>query len=184
MGGQKDISVHWKFFSLRIINKGRKVRKDFRTIHEMGLKALRVAAAVRRDFGNIGVEKIYTVMGTFYHHDHRDIDDPFTMEEALRICDFPVGLTKALKDKTLDSEIEGDMALAIDKAGKDVGVPLIVLNGGRGDGFFGPVLSPAPRGKKAVKLWDALVTVGSTPGFFELKRTRNTGPVFGHRPKV
>jgi hypothetical protein len=76
------------------------------------------------------------------------------------------------------------MAKAVEKAGKDVGVPLIVLDGGDGPGFFGPVLSPAPTGKAAVALWDAMVAAGSTEGFYEFKRTRTTGPVFGERPAV
>jgi len=184
VGRQKDISVKWKFFSLRIINKGRRVRKDFRILHEIGLKALRVAAAVRREFGNAGVERLYTAMGTFYHHDQRDMDELSVMEEILRTCKYPTGLAKALKDKSLDSEIEGDMTQAIDKVGNDAGVPLIVLDGGKGEGFFGPVMSPAPRGKKAVAVWDALITLGGAPGFFELKRRRDTGPIFGNRPKI
>ena len=73
---------------------------------------------------------------------------------------------------------------AIAKAGTDVGVPFIVLDGGKGAGFFGPVMSPAPTAKDAVKFWDAIIAVGGTPGFFELKRTREIGPMFGQRPKI
>ncbi|MBW1998264.1 MAG: hypothetical protein JRJ29_09910 [Deltaproteobacteria bacterium] len=176
--------MRWKFFSLRIVNKGRRIRKDFKIVQEIGLRALRVAAAVRREFGNAGVERLYTVMGTLYHHDHGDMDELSVMEEILRTCKYPAELAKALKDRSLDLEIEGDMAQAMDKVGKDVGVPLIVLEGGKGEGFFGPVMSPAPRGKKAVAVWEALITLGGTPGFFELKRRRDTGPVFGPRPRI
>ena len=73
---------------------------------------------------------------------------------------------------------------AIAKAGSDVGVPLIVLDGGKGAGFFGPVMSPAPTGKRAVEFWDAIISAGGTPGFFELKRTREIGPLFGERPEI
>jgi len=76
------------------------------------------------------------------------------------------------------------MDQAIAKAGTDVGVPQIVLEGGQGPGFFGPVMSPAPTGADAVKFWDAIIAAGSMPGFFELKRTREVGPNFGERPKV
>jgi hypothetical protein len=63
-------------------------------------------------------------------------------------------------------------------------VPLIVLDGGKGPGFFGPVFSPAPTGNPAAALWDAIIVAGRTPGFFELKRTRETGPLFGERPEI
>ncbi len=184
VGRQKSIQVNWKFFSLKIINKDRDVKENFKILHAMGLKALRVAAAVRRDYGNEGVSKIYTAMGAHYHHDKENIDEPAELEPILKACGFPTNLAAAADDETWDKDIEADMEQAIAKMGTDVGVPLIVLEGGRGPGFLGPVISPAPTGKDAVKFWDALIATGGTPGFFELKRPREVGPKFGVRPKI
>ena len=184
MGRQKQIRVNWKFFSLKIINKDRDIPEDYQILHGIGLKALRVAAAVRREFGNDGVGRIYTAMGAVYHHDQGDIDEPSALAEILQSCGLPAGLAAAAEDETLDTDIEADMDLAIAKAGTDVGVPQIVLDGGRGPGFFGPVMSPAPAGEDAVKFWDAIIAAGSVPGFFELKRTREVGPILGERPMV
>ena len=61
VGLQKRIHVNWKLFSLKLINKGREVEEDYKILHEIGLKALRVAAAVRCEFGNDGAGKIYTI---------------------------------------------------------------------------------------------------------------------------
>jgi hypothetical protein len=47
-----------------------------------------------------------------------------------------------------------------------------------GVAFFGPVVTPAPKGQAAADLWDGAVLVASVPGFFEIKRTRTQGPVF------
>ncbi len=44
--------------------------------------------------------------------------------------------------------------------------------------LFGPVMSPAPKGEEAGKLWDGFVNVLAYPGFFELKRTRTVDPIF------
>ena len=184
MGRQKQIRVNWKFFSLKIINKDRDIPQDYKILHEIGLKALRVAAAVRREFGNDGVDRIYTAMGAVYHHDEGEIDDPSALEEILQSCGLPTGLAAAAENGALDKDIQADMDLAIAKAGTDVGVPQIVLDGGKGPGFFGPVMSPAPTGEAAVKFWDAIIAAGGVPGFFELKRTREVGPVFGERPVV
>ncbi len=184
MGRQKDIHVNWKFFSLKLINKDREVKEHFKILHEIGLRALRVAAAVRREFGNDGAGKIYTELGVRYHHDQEDIDEPSALEEILQTCGFPTKLAAAADEEIWDNDIAADMDQAIAKAGTDVGVPLIVLDGGKGPGFFGPVMSPAPTGKEAVKFWDGIIAAGSTPGFFELKRTREVGPLFGERPKT
>jgi hypothetical protein len=184
VGRQKQIQVNWKLFSLKIINADRNIPEPYKTLHAMGLKALRVAAAVRKAHGNDGLAKIYTNMGTRYHHDEEDIDTPENLEEILQAGGFPTRLAKAATQPEWDKLIQADMDHALAKVGKDVGVPLIVLDGGDGPGFFGPVCSPAPTGKAAVALWDAIIVAGRTPGFYELKRTRQTEPRFGERPKI
>jgi hypothetical protein len=184
VGRQKQIQVNWKLFSLKIINAGRNIPEPYKTLHKMGLKALRVAAAVRRAYGNDDLAKIYTIMGTRFHHDEEDIDTPEDLKKILETGGYPARLAKAATEPEWDKPIQADMDGALAKVGKDVGVPLIVLDGGDGPGFFGPVCSPAPTGKAAVALWDAIIVAGRTPGFYELKRIRETEPQFGERPKI
>ena len=43
----------------------------------------------------------------------------------------------------------------------DVGTPVISVDG---VSFFGPVVTPAPKGEAAGKLWDGVVLVAGTPG--------------------
>ncbi len=64
---------------------------------------------------------------------------------------------------------------ALDLVGDDVGTPVISVDG---VSFFGPVVTPIPRGEAAGKLWDGTVLVAGTPGFFEIKRSRTAGPQF------
>jgi len=45
--------------------------------------------------------------------------------------------------------------------------------------FFGPVVTPAPTGEAAGRLWDGVLLVAGTPGFYEIKRTRTEAPSFG-----
>lgn len=47
-----------------------------------------------------------------------------------------------------------------------------------GNAFFGPVMSPAPKGEAAGRLWDAFVVLTGTDGLFEIKRTRDRKPIF------
>jgi len=184
VGRQKQIHVNWKLFSLKKINQDRDIPEHYKILHQMGLRALRVAAAVSKEYGNDGLTKLYTVMGTRYHHDNEDIDEPDILHEILKTSGFPTRLADAVDQEAWDKIIAADMDQAVAKVGTDVGVPLIVLDGGKGPGFFGPVFSPAPTGKPAVELWDAIIVAGRSPGFFELKRTRETGPIFGERPEI
>ena len=47
-----------------------------------------------------------------------------------------------------------------------------------GGGEVGPVVTPAPKGEAAGRLWDGCLLVAGTPGFYEIKRTRTQGPIF------
>jgi predicted DsbA family dithiol-disulfide isomerase len=184
VGRQKSIQVNWKLFSLKKINEGRDVPERFRVSHAIGLRALRVAAAVRHKNGNDAIGKFYTAAGTRRHHDQEDIGTTEALEAILQTCGLPLTLATEADNESWDQVIEADMTEAKAKAGDGVGVPLIVLDGGAGPGFFGPVFSPAPTGGAAVQMWDAMVTAGRMPGFYEFKRTRETGPVFGERPTI
>ncbi len=64
------------------------------------------------------------------------------------------------------------------KVGQDVGTPVIAVPGADGEqiAFFGPVVTPAPKGEEAAKLWDGTLLVASIPGFYEIKRTRTRAP--------
>jgi len=63
----------------------------------------------------------------------------------------------------------------MDPVGFDVGTPIVRING---QSLFGPVISPAPAGEEAGRLFDGVALVTAYPGFFELKRSRTVGPIF------
>nr|MDT0665016.1 disulfide bond formation protein DsbA [Micromonospora sp. DSM 115978] len=73
-------------------------------------------------------------------------------------------------DKLRESHLDG-----ISRVGFDVGTPVIAV---AGTAFFGPVVTPAPKGEAAGLLWDGVRLVAQTPGFYELKRSRDLGPIF------
>jgi len=75
-----------------------------------------------------------------------------------------------------------DEGLAL--VGTDVGTPIIALNRSDGErvGIFGPVITRAPKGEEALKLWDGMVAMMDIDGFWELKKTRTERPEFGERP--
>ena len=64
--------------------------------------------------------------------------------------------------------------------GADVGTPIIAFTSseGREVATFGPVITKVPAKADALRLWDAFVTLTTMDEFWELKRTRTTGPEF------
>jgi Mycothiol-dependent nitroreductase Rv2466c len=66
-------------------------------------------------------------------------------------------------------------AEGIERVGYDVATPIISVNG---MSVFGPVMSPIPRGEAAARLWDGILLIAGTGGFFELKRSRTSDPIF------
>jgi mycothiol-dependent nitroreductase-like protein len=53
--------------------------------------------------------------------------------------------------------------------------PVVAVNG---MSVLGPVVSPIPRGEAAGRLWDGVLLIAGTGGFFELKRSRTREPIF------
>ncbi len=80
-----------------------------------------------------------------------------------------------LRATEFDEAINESHNNGMDQVGIDVGTPVISVDG---NAFFGPVVTPAPRGEAAGKLWDGVLLVTGTDGFFELKRTRDRSPSF------
>jgi hypothetical protein len=77
--------------------------------------------------------------------------------------------------REFDQVIKDSHDEAFNEVGLDVGTPVLRI---AGTPLFGPVITPAPRGEAARQLWDGLVLIAKTDGFFELKRSRHRKPSF------
>jgi hypothetical protein len=113
-------------------------------------------------------------MGTRFHVEGRR-GDPAIVPEALAEVGLPESLAEAASSTDYDETIKRSHHEAFDRVGIDVGTPVI---GVRGDIFFGPVVTPAPKGEAAARLWDGFLLVTGIDGFFEIKRTRDRRPSF------
>ena len=124
--------------------------------------------------GNSILGPLYTALGTRLHNQRRR-NDPTVIPEALAETGLPASLAAAAASTQFDPLIKRSHQEAFDEVGLDVGTPVLRIGG---TALFGPVLRQAPRGEAAGKLWDGLVTVTATAGFFELKRRRDGKPNF------
>jgi hypothetical protein len=88
---------------------------------------------------------------------------------------LPAELAETSRTDRYDEPMRASHFDGIERVGQDVGTPVISVDG---VAFFGPVISPAPKGEEAVRLWDGVVAVAAYPGFFEIKRSRTVGPIF------
>jgi hypothetical protein len=77
--------------------------------------------------------------------------------------------------RSFDEQIKSSHSEAFDDVGLDAGTPVIRI---RDQAVFGPVITPAPRGEAAGRLWDGLALVTEADGFFELRRSRDRKPSF------
>jgi hypothetical protein len=113
-------------------------------------------------------------MGTRIHLQKMQDRDAI-VAESLEEVGLSPELAKAAHQKKYDRALRRSHREGIDLVGTDVGTPVIAF----GDiAFFGPVVTPAPKGEAAGRLWDGCLLVAGTPGFYEIKRTRTQGPIF------
>ena len=152
--------------------------------HERSLythKLLRVMESVRKAEGNEAVFRLYWEYGRRIHHDR---DRAFTAVDALTAVKLDPIHAAAFEDDLWDTEIRERMTVGLELAGDTVGTPIIAFNDRNGvkQAYFGPVITRVPPTDDALAMWDALVTMMSVEGFWELKRTRTERPDFGPRP--
>lgn len=187
MQQRRSYTVGWRFISLKVLNEQQTAdwyTPEYRRGHMAGLECLRVADAVRLTSSNEDVGRLYTALGTMIHNGQRGQelrDDSVTfLTEALTAAGLDPALASAALDESHDAHIRAETALALERAGKDVGTPIITFHPGAADenSLFGPVIASIPRGDEAVKLWDAIELIATTSGMAELKRSLRSRPVF------
>jgi hypothetical protein len=164
----RDIEVRWHVMSLAYLNQDKDISEDYRKMLETAWGPVRVLIAAQQKYGDDVLLPLYTAMGTRIHLEKRETDRAM-IEESLLEAGLPVELADATDDTFLDEAVAKSHHEGMDAVGDDVGTPTIHIND---VAFFGPVLTKAPRGEEAGKLWDGCVSVASYPFFFELKRSR------------
>jgi hypothetical protein len=176
----RPVDVRFHVMSLSVLNEGRDLPESYRKGMDAGWGPVRVAIAAEQKYGNGVLRDLYTELGTRRHPGKQE----FSREMYVAVL-TDLGLDPALADAAESTEYDAALRESHDAGmkpvGLDVGTPVIHAPGpteGSQIAFFGPVVTPAPKGEAAGKLWDGVLLVAGTEGFYEIKRTRDQGPVF------
>jgi 2-hydroxychromene-2-carboxylate isomerase len=170
----RDVRTTWHVMSLTMLNEGRDLSEDYRRAIDAAIGPVRVVTAAAVRHGEECVLPLYTALGTRYHNkgEPKELD---TVRSALAEVGLPEKLVEVATSTEFDAALRASHEDGISRVGMEVGTPIVAV----GDtALFGPVVTPAPRGEAAGRLWDGLLLVARTPGFYELKRTRDVGPIF------
>ena len=170
----RGVQVRWHVMSLSYLNEGRDLPEKYRAVMDQSWGPVRVVVAAATDHGEDVVLPLYTALGARFHHEGRP-KDRATIEEALAEVGLPTALADAMDSDAHDEALRKSHHAGMDQVGFEVGTPVVSVEG---VAFFGPVVSPTPRGEAAGRLWDGVRLVAGTDGFFELKRSRTRDPIF------
>ncbi len=169
----RPVDVTWSVMSLAVLNEGRDLPENYRAMMDKAWAPVRVVIAAKRDHGDDVVKPLYDAIGTRIHLGQEEYREATI--GGLADVGLPADLIRFADSDEVDDLLRASHQRAIDLVGDDVGTPVISVNG---EAFFGPVVTPAPKGEAAGRLWDGCVLVAGIPGFYELKRSRRVGPIF------
>ncbi|MEO8106275.1 MAG: disulfide bond formation protein DsbA [Actinomycetes bacterium] len=170
----RPVVTRWHVMSLSVLNEGGDLSDGEAAFVREAWGPVRVCVAAERAHGPDALLPLYTALGTKFHVDGQP-NNRATIQAALAEVGLPLDLADAANDEGLDEELRLSHQAGIDQVGEDVGTPVISV---AGVAFFGPVVTPAPRGEAAGRLWDGVRLVAGTDGFFEMKRSRDVEPIF------
>jgi protein-disulfide isomerase-like protein with CxxC motif len=170
----RPIAPSFHVMSLAYLNADKDIPEAYRKKLEPAWGPVRVAIAAAQAEGDQVLLPLYTALGNRIHLEGRDIDRALIVE-ALEEVGLPPSLADAAESTAYDEDLKKSHHAGMDQVGMEVGTPVISTEG---VAFFGPVVTPAHKGEAAGRLWDGVLLVAATPGFFELKRTRDQDPDF------
>jgi hypothetical protein len=173
----RDVEVRFHVMSLNVLNEDKDIPESYRERLAVGWGLTRVLIAAEQRYGTGVLRDLYTAIGSRVHV-HKEERDQAMLAAALADAGLDSALAAEAVNPDFDARLRESHAEGMAPVGDDVGTPVIHVPGadGRTVAFFGPVVTPTPSGEEAGRLWDGVLLVAGTEGFFELKRSRDRSP--------
>lgn len=175
----RPVDVRFHVMSLSVLNAGRDLPEKYQSLMERAWGPVRVCVAAADKYGEPVLRDLYTALGTRIHPGATQ-PDPSLYRDALAEVGLDPALAAAADSLEYDDALRASHERGMAPVGDDVGTPVIQVDLAEyGTGaFFGPVVTPAPKGEAAGRLWDGFLLIASTPGVYEIKRSRTQKPIF------
>lgn len=183
---ERGQTIDWRFLALRVLNTGVNYDKEFAPgvehVHNAGIRMLRVAAHVRAEKGNEGVERFYRSAGEhIFEAQHAGVGvanaaldaRPDHVETILAAAGLPRFYAEVLNDPSLETEIIKESVEALGllgltaAEGRAIGAPVIHVKSS-GSAVGGPVLPSRPSEADAVAMADDVLMRAGFPGYAAL----------------
>ena len=170
----RPVKTFFHVMSLSVLHEHKQMSDEARDSLNEGWAPARVALGVGRHYGQEQLATFYTALGTRIHV-RKEGPGRETMAGALADVGLPPDLVELGFTGDHDDALRASTWEGMNLVGLDVGTPVISVNG---YAFFGPVFTPRPKGEEAGRVFDGVLALASYRGFYELKRTRDDGPIF------
>jgi 2-hydroxychromene-2-carboxylate isomerase len=165
---QRGLDISWRFFSLEEVNREEGKPHPWERPWTYGWSMLRVAALLRRRDMAL-VDHFYEAAGRALHVDGRPVQQREVLAAVMAEAGLDPGdIGRALADESTHDDIRADHQAVLDAGG--FGVPTMFLDDGTC--LFGPVITPAPTGEAAGRLWDLTVGWAEFPHLYEVRRPK------------
>lgn len=170
----REVEVRWHVMSLSVLNEHMEEDPEGDPGGYLWMP-VRVCAAVSARYGQRALGAFFTAFGTRVHT-RGDWDWSTVVPDALAEAGLPRELAAVAGTEEYDDAVRASHAEAMALVGTGVGTPVLAVRerGAQGEGarvaFFGPCVSPAPRGETAGRLWDGALLMAGVPEFYEFRR--------------
>jgi hypothetical protein len=191
---EQELAVRWRPVSLALLNEGEDPETSLGRLHQQGHRLQRILVAAEAAHGPTAVGPLYTALGRriWAHHPpaHPGFDaaadevaeeiarGELDLAAALREAGLPQDLEVAQREEVdrWDAILRTSSDEVVERAGGDVGTPVLSFDPPDGPAFFGPVIARPPAGAQAVAVWEAVTTLARLDGFSEFKRQHKELP--------
>ncbi len=162
------LDIRWKFFSLEEVNRGEGKKHPWERPWSFGWSMMRLGVVLRRR-SMTELDRYYEVAGRALHEEGKKPHLPEGAKEVMAAMGYdPHIVDEALADDTTHAEVHADHNAVVASGG--FGVPTLMFP--NGSAIFGPVITPAPTGKAAMRLWDLTLGWTEFPHLYEMRRPK------------
>ena len=167
---RNGIEIAWKCFSLEEINRPEGKKHPWERPWSYGWSLLRIGVLLRRRSMD-EMDRFYAAAGRGLHEEGKKVH----LIDGARQVVSDMGLDPqlvdaALADDTTHDDVRGDHDAIVQRGG--FGVPTLVFDDGTT--LFGPVITPAPAGDDAMRLWNLAVGWAGFPRLYEMRRPKSS----------